>query len=185
METRTNSIDRIINWKKTGYILLKSLIFLVIFAILHYLYTLSPNPFFQAISGKDESVFQHLKMGFFAYLFLIGIDYLLSRKRIDKSSSFIFSRLLATILIPWLIFIIWYLVPAFVGSELPLAYELVWALSVVFIIGIFASIIDNNTEKIMYSLSAKIIISVLIVISTFIFIWFSFKLPWIDVFTLP
>jgi hypothetical protein len=172
-------------WKNVGYILLKSLIFTSLFAILHYLYYLNNNPFFQAISGKDESVFQHLKMGAFGYLFLIGIDYLLIRKKVENKSSFVFSRLLSSLLVPWMIFVIWYLVPAIIGLPLSFGWELAWALIVVFVTGILASIIDRSTEKLEFRLSAKIVIIGLVAISAFIFIWFSFVDPWIDVFTLP
>ncbi|NPD87237.1 MAG: hypothetical protein HGN29_00845 [Asgard group archaeon] len=171
--------------KRIGYIALKSFIFMVLFAILHFLYTLSPNPFFQIISGTDESVFQHLKMGFIGYLLLIGIDYLIIRKRIENKQSFVFSRLISSLLVPWIIFIIWYLVPAFVGDHLPLARELTWALVVVLLTGVSVSLIDENTERIEYNLAIKIVIGILIVVSLIIFIWFSFELPWIDVFVLP
>jgi hypothetical protein len=158
---------------------------MVLFAILHYLYTLSPNPFFQIISGTDESVFQHLKMGFFGYLLLIGIDYLIIRKRVENKQSFIISRLISSLLVPWIIFIVWYLVPAIVGHELGFGRELAWALVVVFITGLFAALIDENTEKFEYNFEIKIVIGILVLISLVIFIWFSFELPWIDVFVLP
>ncbi len=173
------------NWKEVGYILLKSLIFTGFFAILHYLYYLNPNPFFQAISGRDESVFQHLKMGFFGYLLLIGVDFLIKRKKIENRSSFTFSRLLTSLLVPWIIFVIWYLVPAIIGLPLSFGWELAWAMIVVFITGIMGAIIDKNTEKLEFNLSVKIIIIGIALISAFIFIWFSFgEGPWIDVFTL-
>ncbi|MHA1198368.1 MAG: hypothetical protein ACTSQF_03355 [Candidatus Heimdallarchaeaceae archaeon] len=171
-------------WKEIGYIALKSLIFTAVFAVLHYLYYLNNNPFFQAISGKDESVFQHLKMGAFGYLFLIGIDYLIIRKRIENKSSFVFSRLLSSLLVPWIIFVIWYLAPAIIGLPLSFGWELTWAMFVVFITGIIAAIIDRNTEKLEFNLSMKIVIIGLVVLSAFILIWFSFVDPWVDVFTL-
>lgn len=158
---------------------------MVLFAILHYLYYLCPNPFFQIISGIDESVFQHLKMGFIAYLLLIGIDYLIIRKRVENKQSFVFSRLMSSLLVPWIIFIVWYLVPAFVGHEIGFGRELAWALVVVFLTEVTVSLIDENTEKFEYILEIKIVIGVLVVISLVIFIWFSFDLPWIDVFILP
>ncbi len=172
-------------WKEIGYLLLKSLIFTGLFAILHYLYTLNNNPFFQAISGKDESVFQHLKMGAFGYLLLIGIDYLIVRKKIENKSSFVYSRLLSSLLVPWMIFVIWYLVPAIIGLPLSLGWELTWALLVVLVTGILASLFDRNLEKMEFNLSVKIIIIGLVILSAFIFIWFSFVDPWIDVFILP
>ena len=174
------------NKKKIGYIFLKSVIFMLLFAILHFLYTdLHQNPFFRAIAGTDESVFQHLKLGFFAYLLLIGIDYLIIRKRVENVNSFVFSRLISSLLVPWIIFIVWYIVPAFVGHEIGLARELAWALVVVFLTGIMAAVVDNNTEKIKFNLAIKIIVVFLIIVSLMIFIWFSFELPWIDVFILP
>lgn len=173
-------------WKKVGYIALKTFIFVAFYAILHFLYTdLSANPFFRAIAGTDESVFQHMKIGFFAYLITIGFDFLIIRKKIESKESFLFSRLLSNLLVPWLIFIIWYIVPAIVGKELTLAAELTWAMVVVIFIGIIVSFLDENTEKIAYNLPIKIIIGVLIAVSILIFVWFSFELPWIDVFVLP
>ena len=171
-------------WKEIGYIALKSLIFVALFAILHYLYYGNNNPFFQAISGKDESVFQHLKMGFFGYLFLIGIDYLVVRKKIENKNSFVFSRLLSSLLVPWIIFLVWYLAPAIIGLPLSFGWELTWVLLVVLITGVVVSIVDKNTEKLEFNLSVKIIIIGIIIISIFIFILFSFVDPWIDVFNL-
>jgi hypothetical protein len=172
--------------RKIGYIALKTFIFLAWFSILHFLYTeLSANPFFQAIAGTDESVFQHLKIGFFGYLLTIGVDYLIIRKKIENINSFAFSRLLSSILVPWIIFVIWYIVPAIVGHEIPLAYELIWAFFVVILTGVIAAIIDENTEKIKFNLAFKIAIVALVALSIIIFIWFSFELPWIDVFVLP
>ena len=107
------------------------------------------------------------------------------RKRVENKQSFVFSRLISSLLVPWIIFIVWYLVPAFVGDHLPLARELTWALFVVLITGVFVSLVDENTEKIEYNVAIKIVIGILVVISLIIFIWFSFELPWIDVFILP
>ena len=50
---------------------------------------------------------------------------------------------------------------------------------------ILGSILDKNLEKVEFNLSAKIIIIGLVIISTFIFMWFSFVDPWIDVFMQP
>ncbi len=174
------------NKKRIGFIALKSFIFVAFFAILHFLYTVvHQNVFFQAIAGTDESVFQHLKLGFFAYLLLIGVEYLIKRKKVENVNSFVFSRLISSLLVPWIIFVVWYIVPAFVGHEIGLARELAWALVVVFLTGIMAAILDENTEKIEFNLSIKIIIIFLIVVSFIIFIWFSFELPWLDVFEKP
>ncbi len=51
-------------------IYIKLLLFLVIFAILHFSYDLLPNNITKIFSGTEESVFSHLKIAFWAYLMI-------------------------------------------------------------------------------------------------------------------
>ncbi len=175
-----------INWKKLGFLFLRGLIFLAFYALLHFLYELLPNPFFQAFAGTNESVFQHLKIGFFAYLLFIGVDYLIYMKKIENKSSYIFSRLLGAILIGWFLMFIWYMLPAIYNQEFAtLAAELGLAMVVTYISGILAIVFSENFEKIEFKLSFKIIIISLIVILVIFYVVFSFKTPWLDVFVDP
>lgn len=175
-----------IDWKSFGFLLLRGLIFLAFYALLHFLYELAPNPFFYAIAGTSESVFQHMKIGFFAFLLFIGVDYLIYRKKIENKTSFIFSRFIGSILIGWLLMFIWYMIPAIYNQKFEsLAPELSLAMIVTYLSGIIAIIFVENFEKIEYKLSFKIIIGLLIIVLLVFYIVFSFITPWLDVFVNP
>lgn len=51
-------------------IISKLILFLLIFAILHFAYDFFPNAVIKIFSSPDESVFSHLKMSFYSYFFL-------------------------------------------------------------------------------------------------------------------
>lgn len=165
-------------------IYLKALIYLFLFGLLHFGYGSTGLEFLKPICGTNESVFQHLKMGFFAYFFASLIEYRVIRRRF-RGNSFWCSRTLATIFIPWIIFLIWYLAPAIWGKFSTITVELSWALIVTYISGILAGIMEKGIEKAKISLGLKAVIFILFIISAFLFIWFTYKLPWIDLFVDP
>jgi len=163
---------------------LKAFIYLILFGLLHFGYESTGLQFLKPICGTNESVFQHLKMGFFAYFFASLIEYVAIRRRL-KANNFWSSRSLATVLNPWIIFLVWYLAPAVWGKFSTVASELSWALIVSYISGVFASILEKDIERAKISLCFKLIVFVLFVISAFLFIWFTYRLPWIDLFVDP
>ncbi|MBY9001120.1 MAG: hypothetical protein KGD64_09415 [Candidatus Heimdallarchaeota archaeon] len=186
MSTEKTKLQFDIDWKNLGFLLLRGLIFLAFYALLHFLYDLLPNPVFQAIAGTNESVFQHLKIGFFAFLLFIGVDYLFHLKKMENKTAFTFSRLIGAILVGWLLMFIWYMIPAIYNQEFAsLAAELSLAMVVTYIAGIIAMVFAENLEKIEYKLSFKVIIIVLIVILVIFYVVFSFITPWLDVFIDP
>lgn len=174
-----------LDFLKQKYVFIKSAIFLLLFSILHFIYELSPIIPFAVIGGVSESVFQHLKLAFYAYLFLIPIEYVLLRKNIENKSSFLYIRLLIALFIPWVEFIIWYMAPAIVGAELPLAIELTWAFIVVYIMGLVGGIFEQSLYGVTFKRNARIVLFLLLGVTIFIFTVFSFVDPWIDVFILP
>ncbi len=165
-------------------IYLKALIYLLIFGLLHFGYESTGLEFLKPICGTNESVFQHLKMGFFAYFFASLIEYRIVKGRF-KGNNFWCSRALATILVPWMIFLIWYLVPATWGKINSVAIELSWAFIVSYLSGIFAGIIEKGVEKFKVSTEFKIVIIILFIVSAFLFVRFTYKSPWIDLFVDP
>ncbi len=169
---------------KFKYVFIKSGIFLLLFSLLHFIYELAPIIPFAVIGGVSESVFQHLKLAFWAYLFLLPIEYALFRKNIENKPSFFYSRLLITLLIPWMEFILWYIAPATVG-ELPLALELAYSFIILYIMGILGGILEQDLYGTEFKNKARFVILLLLGVTIFIFTIFSFKDPWIDVFFLP
>jgi len=165
-------------------IFLKALIYLILFGLLHFGYDISKLEILKPICGINESVFQHLKMGFFAYFFTSLIEYGFIKRKL-KGNSFWTSRMLATISIPWFIFLVWYLAPAIWGKFATATGELSWALIVTYISGIIASIMEKDIEKTRLSSSFKMTVLILFFISMFLFVWFTYKLPWVDLFVDP
>jgi len=76
-------------------------------------------------------------------------------------------------------------VPATFGKTGSSTIELFWALLSSYLSGLFATITEKNTEKCVFDTASRIMIIVLIVISAFLYIKFTYQLPWIDMFVNP
>ncbi len=165
---------------------IKSILFLLSFYVLHFGYKLTRWKFLKPFCGINESVFQHLKIAFWGYVVLTGIEYfLLSGSAISNISSFIFSRLLSAIMIPWIVGLIWYLLPALYGRAGRLWLDLVWGTFSTYLSGFFVIQIERDIERVQFELSTEIIIVILCIISAFLFTLFTYRLPWIDLFVDP
>ncbi len=167
------------------FLLIKGGIFVLLFTLLHFIYNWFPNVFFAVIGGTNESVFSHLKLAFFAYLFLIPIEYLLVRKNIENGAGFLYPRLLLASFIPGMELILWYSIPSIVGEITPLALELVYSMIVLFIMAVIAGIVEQNMYGSEIRKSLRIAIFALLIASIYFFTIFSFTSPFLDVFAIP
>lgn len=158
----------------------KALLFLGIYAVLHFGYELTGWRFLIPFCGVDESVFEHLKIGFWAYFLTNVLEYVVLRKR--RNGAWWFSRLFSGTLLPWFIVIVWYMVPVFFGHVESLAVELIWAFFVTFISGVFSIVVERNIEKRPLTASFVSVIILLFVVSIVFFTAFSFEKPWVDLF---
>ncbi len=159
----------------------KVLIYMVLFSVFHFGYELTGWNFLRIFCGTDESVFEHLKMGFWAYFFVSVIEFAVAKKR----ENFWPSRLFSTILVPWFIAIVWYMVPAIFGKLESLALELIWAFAVVIISGLFGIAAERQLEAVRVSRSFNTILAILFIVSVVFFVRFSLTKPWIDLFVDP
>lgn len=166
-------------------IYLKSLLYLGIFSVLHLGYDLTHWAFLAPFCGINESVFQHLKMAFWAYLLVSLIEYFVVKGKPGKRNIFWYPRLLSTTIIPWFAMLIWYLAPALFGRIESLMLDILWSVFSVYASGIIGGIIEKNIEEVRVNLSLKISILILITVSAFLYIWFTYKPPWIDLFVNP
>ena len=132
-----------------------------------------------------ESNFQHYKAGFFSYLIVNLVEYAWNHRKITDRESFIFSRLSATIFLPWIIFLLWYIAPALIGRWPNNVYEIVYANIITFIVGVYAVILESGLESIPYNRSLKFVLVTLFLASILNYIVFTFRLPWADVFVEP
>ena len=167
---------------------IKALLFLGVFSVLHFGYELTGWKFLIPICGINESVFQHLKMAFWAYIITSALERIPSKGKDSDSvpkAEFWYSRFLSAVIGPWLIFILWYFLPAVYGRAKSLFVDLSWSLLVTFTAALFAAQLERETQKLTLSKDTRLLIIFLVVASGFLFVFFTFKLPWIDLFINP
>ena len=160
------------NLEDNKYIYFRSLIFLGVFILLHYTYEFFPNIVFQIISGIDESVFQHMKIGFYSYAILTLIEYLAFKKKIADKTRFLFSRFFSAIFYPWLLFMFFFFTRVIYPWQMHFVVEIISAQSVVFISVLILSFIELDTMKIEFGKRLKIILLIftkIIIIFNFIY----------------
>jgi len=175
------------DFNNKAYLLIRSFIYLSIFELLHYSYDLFPNIFTQIFSGINESFFQHWKIGYYSYIILTIGEILIFRKKIAEESKekFIYSHLLSAIILPMIIFIIWYIAPAVYGPIPVFWIEIVYSILACYISILIVSILEQYLKEINYRTPLKIIICILNSLLIMQFTIFTFKLPWADVFADP
>ena len=166
-------------------LLWKALAFWGVFLALYGLYRFFPVFPLSLICGVTESNFQHYKAGFFAYLIVNLVEYLWNHRKIMDQESFLFSRLAATTFLPWIIFLLWYVAPALIGRWPNNTYEIVYANIIIFLVGVYTIILEGGLARIQYHRSLKFVLITLFLISILLYIVFTFRLPWADVFVEP
>jgi len=166
------------------YIYVRSVLFLVIFIVLHYLYKWFPNVVVSLFSGINESVYQHFKIGFYSYLILTIIEFTVFRKKIDDRKNFFFSHLLSAIIIPWIIFILFLIAAMFFG-ERHFIIELIYAITITYLTALCTSIFEQEIKEIEFSKRFKWLMLIFLVILIMEFTIFTFNLPWHDIFADP
>lgn len=163
----------------------KALLYLGLYVFLHFGYEATGWEVLRPVFGGSESIFEHLKMGFFAYFFTTLIEFGVIRKRPTLRRGFWPSRILATWSIPWIIVTVWYLAPAVFRKPLPLWGELSWAILVTFISGIAGGVLERGLEDEWLSPGVRGTLLLLFGISVFFFVWFTYRMPWVDLFEVP
>jgi len=167
-------------------IYIKAFFFLLSFSLFHFGYEVTQWSFLTPFCGVNESVFQHMKMAFWGYILLSIIEYFRIQKKIkQKIVNFFYSRTLSTIILPWITIVLWYLLPALYGRAESLIIDLLWAIFVTYISALFVIRIEKEIEKNRFHTGTKIAILILLVISAFLFVWFTYSLPWLDLFENP
>ncbi len=164
---------------------LKATLYLGIFVILHFLHDLTHWAFLAPVSCTNESVFQHMKMAFWAYLCASLIEFARARKLGADKGPFWYPVLLSAVTVPWFVVLVWYLMPALLGKAAPLVVELVWAPVVTYTSGLIGGTVEKAIAKDNFDLSFKVVVIVLSVVSAIFYVWFTFRPPWIDVFVNP
>jgi len=171
-----------VTWQK---VIIKWFAFHALFMVAHYAYDWLPNPFTYLIGGVSESVFQHMKIGFFAYGLLNLGEGLFRRKHIPRRDLFWFSRMFSTSLLPLIMLIFFFMAPAYVGHIQNILLEIVYANIILIFTTLVTIIIELQVEQSSLMESFKVVVVLFFVVSLSLYIVFAYKMPWCDVFTVP
>jgi hypothetical protein len=166
-------------------IIIKILIIHAIFLVLHYLYDWFPNPVTTIFSGINESVYQHMKIGFFSYILYVVIEFLLIRKSIVSLSRYFYARLFSTTYFPLVMMVIYLLGPLVFGHTENVLFEIIFANLALLATSFSTLIIEEQIEKTEPGQLFRFVIIVLFVISLAQYIVFTYRLPWFDIFAIP
>lgn len=163
----------------------KVILFQVLFLILHYLYDWFPNGLTTLFSGINESIYQHMKIGFYCYILVALIEFLWSRDSIASVKNFIFSRLFTVVYLPWVILVMFLIHPlVFVKIE-SIPGEIIFANIILLLTSLFSIIVEKHVEKVEPGKPFQIVLLILFVLSLSQFIVFTYRLPWFDLFANP
>lgn len=160
----------------------KALIFTAIFTVLHFGYELTEWKVLILFCGTDESLFQHIKMGFWGWLLCSLMELILLRNR---SIALLYSRVLGTILVPWFILLLWYVLPGTLGRSPWVLLEIIWGIICVLLPGFAIAAMERELSQRPPARPMLIITGCLLVLALFFFIRFTLSPPWIDLFINP
>jgi hypothetical protein len=164
---------------------IKVILLQVVFLVLHYLYTWLPNGVTAIIGATNESVYQHMKVAFFAYIIVSLGEYALTYKRVESRSKFFHVRAFTAVLFSLLI-IVWYFVScAYFVKFNSVFLEVLFANLATILTSISGLHLEQHLEKMDFTLGMKRISAVLFLVMLSEFIIFTYRLPWIDVFANP
>ena len=181
--------DKNIKLEDKKYYVLRCFAFLALFLILHYAYDFAPDGILKTgigiFSGTSESMFQHMKNAFYAYILLFLLEYTVFRKQIQVPAAYFFSNLISTILLPWLIFIGYYSVLAFTGRFQNIVVEIVYANIITLGMLYITTTIQQKLLAVNYTRELKIMILFLLVCMVTQFTLFTFNIPSLGFFFEP
>lgn len=171
--------------KKPIPIAAKVVIYQLLFIVVHYLYDWFPNSLTHFIGATDESVFQHMKAVFFAYLLLNAIEYGLSHKAILSKSRYFFSRIFGAMIMPLLMFIYFLAGAALFIKIESIPLEILFANLVLVATSTSTFLLDSFIEKSELPASLKWTLTALFTLTALELIIFNYRLPWFDIFANP
>lgn len=171
--------------KQEFSILAKVIIFQLVFLLLHYLYDWLPNELTTLFSGINESVYQHMKIGFYSYILVASIEYLWSRRSITSRKGFFFSRLFTVVYLPWVLLVMFLISPiVFIKIE-SIPVEIIFANVTLILASVSSLLVEKQVEKAEPGTSFQIVLLVLFLLTLTQFVVFTYRLPWFDLFATP
>jgi len=159
-------------------ILLKLVLFWVLFLVLHFIYDWLPYPIVAIFSGNSEAVAQHMKISFFAYAFASLIEFAWLRIPKPDRLRFLDSRLLGLLIVTFGT-MLWYIVPAIRGVGMPNdLLEILYANLVILLVGLGAVLLERDLARIQFSRASRAALILFNLSLITILILGTFRIPW-------
>ena len=166
-------------------LIIKLLLIQAIFLVLHYLYDWFPNSLTAIFSGINESVYQHMKIGFFTYIVYGMIEFLITKRSIQSLNRHVYSRLFSATYFPLVMMPIYLLGPLLFGQSENMLFEIIFANIALLATSFSTLVLEGHIEKAKLELAFRVVIIALFVISLAQYIVFTYRLPWFDIFAIP
>jgi hypothetical protein len=164
----------------------KGIFFWLVFLLLYLLYKFLGWELLKVICGTTESNFQHYKAAFFSWTIVSLAEYYITGSRQENRTGFVFSRMATATILPWFIFLLWYIAPALYGRLPSIPLEIIYANIITIAAGFAGGIFERGISSARYSAEMKVLIIFLALASLLHYIVFTFAgLPWADVFVEP
>ena len=154
----------------------KLIVGFILYLFFHQVYRIFPgNPVAALVGEGITAIYPHMKMLFYAYLFVSLIDFFLNRNTIELK-PFLYARMLILSAVPWMMIAMYFSLEA-VGIPLPGRTELVWGILMT-LVGIYFCIrLEAPFEAMPLGNAAKSMIVLAFVGTVLTYIGFSFHVP--------
>ncbi len=164
--------------------------FWAVFVLFHYAYELFQQPALTLISQTRETFLQHAKIGLFAFALVSGVELALRRRAVQQPdharphfNALVWSRVIALLLLPWVMFILYYTGPAFYGRSMPsIPAEIVYANIVLLAVAATLVTLEHSMQRAELTRPTRVLILVLLLLAAAEMIVFTYRLPWAPFF---
>ncbi len=97
----------------------------------------------------------------------------------------LWSRLFTVVLMPWIIFLLWYTSAAYYGRFASLLAEVVFANLVTLVAPLCCVVVERHLQRARPGRAFRLLTATLLLIALSQFVLFTYRLPWADVFVQP
>lgn len=166
-------------------ILVKVIILQVVFLVLHYAYEWFPGSLTFFISATNESIYQHMKIAFYAYFLFALLEYALKGPAAIEKSRFLYARLLGLVLIPLLVLPCFLLESVLFVKIESIPLEVIFANLALAATSASTLLLVEAFETGKISRGAQWALLILFFVTALEFATFNYRLPWFDIFAIP
>jgi hypothetical protein len=160
-----------------------AVVFQAVFLLLHFAHDWWPNGFTTLFSGTSESVFQHMKIGFYSWLVASVFEWFVFAP--NRLSDFAAIRLFGAVVMPLIFAGFWYLAAATVGEIDSALAEVLWANLVLVLASVLVLDLEDFADARPLPRRLKAAAFLLAAAGCLVYLRFAVGLPWVDLFEVP